>query len=101
MKLPQINNKELQFEIKKRLTNNKVSISLDRGSELIFDEYSQYNNKLTMKLIKEGDTITIYSTLCDINSTIALITNSINKIPLLTSANIGINSLGKIFYQLR
>ncbi|MEQ4673759.1 hypothetical protein ABN063_04270 [Providencia vermicola] len=101
MKLPKVNNAELQSEIKKQLTENKVSINLDKSTKLNFDEYSQDNNKLTMKLKKEGDTFTIYSTLCDIHSTIALITNSINKVPLLTSAKICINSLGKIFYQLR
>ncbi|MDF4405740.1 hypothetical protein P3471_24680, partial [Vibrio parahaemolyticus] len=98
---PKINNAELQSEIKKQLTESKVSIDLDKSTKLTFDEYSQGNNKLTMKLKKEGDTFTIYSTLCDINSTIALITNSINKVPLLTSAKICINSLGKIFYRLR
>lgn len=101
MKLPKINNAELQSEIKKQLTESKVSIELDKSTKLTFDEYSQGNNKLTMKLKKEGDTFTIYSTLCDIHSTIALITNSINKVPLLTSAKICINSLGKIFYRLR
>ncbi|WP_374445717.1 hypothetical protein [Providencia sp.] len=100
MKLPQINYKELQFKIKKQLAENKASIDLDKSTKLIFEQYSQGNNKLTMKLKKERDTFTIYSTLCDIHSTIALITNSINKVPLLTSANICINSLGKIFYQL-
>lgn len=98
MKLPQINNKELQAEIKKQLTENKISIDLDKSAKLIFDEYSQENNKLTMKLKKEGNTFTIYSTLCDIHSTIELITNSINKVPLLTTRDICINSLGKISY---
>lgn len=98
LKLPTIKNQELQFEIKKQLTKDNTEILLDDSTKLIFDNFHQKNNKLTMKLQKESDTFTIHSTLCDVNSTIALVNNVINKFPLLTTRNIHINSLGKTSY---
>lgn len=98
LKLPTIQNQELQFEIKKQLTKNNTEILLDNNAKLTFDNFHQKNNRLTMKLQKENDTFTIHSALCDVNSTITLVNNVINKRPLLTTRNIHINSLGKISY---